>query len=130
MSDGEHVVLILKIYYLIQPQKCKTSLKLNILEQGFRKGKIRDRKFYYFQLFKFISAVFCRGQGPPVLKVGGAVAPPAPPALPPLCVHVCITVCIQYILMCVPGTYVRMCTYSYTCVHIMSTYILYLRTYI
>ena len=76
MSDGEHVVLILKIYYLIQPRKRKISPKLNIHEESFRKGKIKDKKFYYFQLFKFISAVFCRGgQGPPVLKVVGAVAP-------------------------------------------------------
>ena len=61
MSDGEHVVVNLKDLLSYSTKKRKISPKLNILEQGFRKGKIRDKKFYYFQLFKFISAVFCRG---------------------------------------------------------------------
>ena len=63
--------LILKIYYLIQPRKRKISPKLNIHEQGFRKGKMRDKKFHYFQLFKFISAVFCRGARSPCLHSWG-----------------------------------------------------------
>ena len=75
MSDVKHVVVNFKDlinYYLIQPRRQKISPKLNIHEQGFRKGKIRDKKFYNFQINK--CCILQRGGGGarlPVLKVRG-----------------------------------------------------------
>ena len=67
MSDGEHVVVNFKDLLSYSTTKAKISPKLNIHEQGFREGKIRDKKFYYFQLFKlYISAVFRRGGKAPL----------------------------------------------------------------